>query len=211
MSNLLFSNFSEYGIFYKHPKDFSLGKGTYIALLDKKNSKIPKERIDFGALPNQSAIDLDSFQKIGKAIKEKKSRPYDNYKDMIMLLNFLIWVTIKLQRHDEHEELCWSNFNLSIVESGKLSGRWKVEIVSLLDKKCIVTITNTTRRDSKGSLDTIEYLENDTTCIVFWIHYYSQFCPPEQKRFYCYKASAKFVRKSFCIHTFFSKSILTFA
>ena len=90
MSNLLFSNFSEYGILYKHPKDFFLGKGTYIALLDKKNSKIPKERIDFGALPNQSAIDLDSFQKIGKAIKEKKSRPYDNYKDMIMLLNFLI-------------------------------------------------------------------------------------------------------------------------
>ena len=50
MLKLLFLYFSEYGIFYKNSKDFSLRKGTYI---------VSKERINFGALPNQSANDLD--------------------------------------------------------------------------------------------------------------------------------------------------------
>ena len=36
---LLFSYLTEYGIIYKHPKDFSLRKDMYIALLDKKFSK----------------------------------------------------------------------------------------------------------------------------------------------------------------------------
>ena len=186
-------HFAEYGILYKHPKDFSLGKGTYIAILEKKIS-IPKERIDFGALPNQSAIDLDSFQKIGKAIKENKLRPYKNYKDVIMLLNFLIGLTFMLQGRDEHKELCWSNFKFSTVESGKFSGRRKVEIVFLLDKSCKVTISNIIRRDNKGCLD----------AIVCWIHDYRQLCPPEQKCFYCYKASAKLIKVSFFIYFYLS-------
>ena len=77
-----------------------------------------------------------------------------------------------LQGHDEHKELCWSNFKFSTIESGKFSGRRKVEITSLLDKSCEVTIINTTRRDNKEYLDAIECLENDITCVVFWIHYY---------------------------------------
>ena len=36
MLNLLFSYFAEYGILYKHPKDYSLVKDTYISFLDKK-------------------------------------------------------------------------------------------------------------------------------------------------------------------------------
>ena len=36
MLRLLFSYFTKYGILYKHPKDFSLRKGTFITLLDKK-------------------------------------------------------------------------------------------------------------------------------------------------------------------------------
>ena len=96
MLKLLFSYFAEYGILYKHPKDFSLGRGTYIAVLDKKFSNISKESIDFGALPNQSVVALDSFQKIGKALKETNLRPYYNNKDMIVLLNFLIRGTFML-------------------------------------------------------------------------------------------------------------------
>ena len=71
-------------------------------------SNISKERIDFGAIPNQSAIDLDSSQKIGDKRKQIKK-----YKDMIMLLNFLIGVTFMLRERDEHKELCWSNFKFS--------------------------------------------------------------------------------------------------
>ena len=98
MLKLLFSYFAEYGILYKHPKDFSLGKGTYIVLLDKKFSNISKERIDFVSLPNQNANNLDSFQKFEKAIKENRSRLYDNYKDIMMLLNFFNWSNIQVTR-----------------------------------------------------------------------------------------------------------------
>ena len=91
MLKLLFSNFTEYGILYKHSKDLSLRKLTYIALLDKKN--VSKEIIDVDALPNQSAINLDSFQKIDKAMKENKLNLFNNYKDIIMLLNSLVEVT----------------------------------------------------------------------------------------------------------------------
>ena len=113
---------------------------------------------------------------------------------------FLIGVTFMLWGRDEHKERYRSIFKFLTVESGKFSGRCKVEIVSLLNKSCKVTITNTTRRDNKGCLDAIEFLENDLTCIVFWIHCYRQLCPPEQKRLYCYKASAKLVKVSFLIY-----------
>ena len=63
MLKLFFSYFAEYRIMYKHPTDFSLGKGTYIVLFHRKFSNLVKERIDFGALPNQSAINIDSLQK----------------------------------------------------------------------------------------------------------------------------------------------------
>ena len=97
---------------------------------------------------------------------------------------------------DEHKELCWSNFKFSTVESGKFAGRHKVEIVSLLDKSCKVTFTNTTTRDNIGCLDTMDCLENDITCVVFWIHCYKKLCPPKQKHFYCYKVSAKLTKVS---------------
>ena len=100
-------------------------------------------------------------------MKENKLRPFDNFEDMIMLLNFLIGVTFMLRGCDEHYELCWSNFKFSTVESGNFAGRRKVEIVSLLDKSCKVTITNTTRKDNKGCLDAIDCLENDMTYVVF--------------------------------------------
>ena len=91
-------------------------------MLDKKISNISKERIDFGSIPNGSAIDLDSFQKIDKAITENKFRLFDNYKDMMMLINFLIKVTFMFRGHDEHKDICWSNFKFSTVESGKFAG-----------------------------------------------------------------------------------------
>ena len=148
------------------------------------------------------SIDFDSFRKIDNTIDENKLRPFDAWKEMIMLLNFLIGVTFMLSGHDEHKELCWSNFKFSTVESGKFAGRRKVEIFSLLNKSCKVTITN------KGCLDATEYLKNDMTCLVFWIHYYRKLCPPEQKRFYCYKASAKLIKVSNLISKFLAYSIL---
>ena len=44
--------------------------GAYTALLDHKFNEIAKERVDFGSLPNRSAIDISSFDKIANAIKE---------------------------------------------------------------------------------------------------------------------------------------------
>ena len=78
MLKLLFSYFSEYGILYKHPKGFSLGKGTYIALSDKNFSDISKERINFGVFFWRSATNLESLQKKDKGMKENNLRPFDN-------------------------------------------------------------------------------------------------------------------------------------
>ena len=72
-----------------------------------------------------------------------------------------------LKERDEYKELCWCNFKFTTVESGQFSGRRKVEMVSLLNKSCKVTIINTTRRDNNGCLDAIECLENDITWVVF--------------------------------------------
>ena len=112
-----------------------------------------------------------------------------------------------LQGRDYHKELCWSNFKLSTVESGKFVGRCRVEIF-FFGKSFNFTITNTTRRDNKGCLDAIEYLENDMICVVSWIPYYRKLCPPEQKRFYCYKASAKLTKVSNTISAILAYSIL---
>ena len=60
----------------------------YIVLLDKKFCNISKKRIDVSDLHNQSAIDLDSFQKIYKVMKENKLKPFENYEGMTMLLSF---------------------------------------------------------------------------------------------------------------------------
>ena len=93
-------------------------------------------------------------------------------------------------------------FQDSTVGSGKFAGRHRVEIVSLLDKSCKVTITNMTRRDDRGCLDTIECQEKGMTCVVIWMHYYRKLCPSKQKHFYCYKASAKLIKVSNFISIF---------
>ena len=69
------------------------------------------------------SIDFDSFRKIDNTIDENKLRPFDAWKEMIMLLNFLIGVTFMLSGHDEHKELCWSNFKFSTVESRQFSAQ----------------------------------------------------------------------------------------
>ena len=51
-----------------------------------------------------------------------------------------------------------------------------------------VSIKNPIRRDNSGSLDALQCIENKLTCVVFWVIYYRTLCPPEQIRFYCYKA-----------------------
>ena len=84
-----------------------------------------------------------------------------------MLLNFLIGVTFMVRRREEHKELCCSNFKFSTVESGKFAGRHKVEIISLLDESCKITIINTIRRDNKAYLDIVECLENDIISVEF--------------------------------------------
>ena len=110
MLKTLFSHFGEYGVLYKHPSDFTNVRGTYTALLDHKFNKIAKEHVDFGSLPNRSAIDIASYNKIASAIKEGKIKPHSDYNDLIMLVNFLVGVQFMLQERTEHATLTWSNF-----------------------------------------------------------------------------------------------------
>ena len=122
MLKTLFSYFGEYGVLYKHPGDFINVRGAYTALLDHKFREIAKERIDFGSLPNRSAIDFASFLKVENAVKEGKIDPYSVYNDLIMLVNFLVGVQFMLRGRAEHANLTWSNFRISEITSGKYAG-----------------------------------------------------------------------------------------
>ena len=93
-----------------------------------------------------------------------------------------------LRGRAEHANLTWSNFRISEITSGKYAGRQKLEIINLEDKKMHVSIKNPIRRDNTGCLDVVQCLENKLTCVVYWVIYYRALCPPEQIRFYCYKA-----------------------
>ena len=53
---------------------------------------------------------------------------------MILLIKFLVGVTFMLYRGKEHANLAWSNYHISMVTSGKYTGREKLEIVNLQDK-----------------------------------------------------------------------------
>ena len=110
MLKTLFLYFGEFGVLYKHPSDFTNVRGAYTALLDHKFNEIVKERVDFGSLPNRSAIDISSFHKIGIAIKEGMIKPYTVYDDLILLINFLVGVHFMLRGRAEHASLTGSNF-----------------------------------------------------------------------------------------------------
>ena len=122
MLKTLFSYFGEHGVLYKFPGDFMNVRGSFTALLDHKFKEIAKKRIDFGSLPNRSAVDLDSLQKIETAIKEGKINPYSDYDDLIMLINFLVGVQFMLRGRAEHANLTWSNLQILEIASGKYLG-----------------------------------------------------------------------------------------
>ena len=133
--------FWEVWVLYKHPIDFMNVRGAYTALLDHKYNQIAKEQVDYGSLPNRSAIDMASFTKICSAIKEGKIKPYTVYDDLIMLVNFLAGVRFMLRGRAEHANLSWSNFQISEITSGKYLGCKKLEIVNLQDKCMHVLVT----------------------------------------------------------------------
>ena len=209
MIKSLFSFFSEFGVLYKHPTDFQNGRGTYTAVLDRKFTKISREREDFGALPNRSAIDMASYPKIVSAIKAGELKPHTSYDDLIMLVNFLVGVSFMLRGRTEHALLNWSNFRFSKVVSGKYLGRTKLELVGLQDKSMHVSVKNPVRRDNTGCLDAVECIENKLSCVVYWVQYYRNLCPPEQVRFYCYKAHNRLKKVSIFLYLFILLLLLT--
>ena len=105
MLKTLFLYFGEFRVLYKHPSDFTNVRVAYAALLDHKFNEIAKACIDFGSLPNGSAIDISSFHKIKNAIKEGKIKPYTVYDDLILLINFLVGVKFMLRGRAEHSNL----------------------------------------------------------------------------------------------------------
>ena len=105
MLKTLFFYFAEHRIQYKHPNDFKLGKGTFVAVSNKKFLEIPKERKDFGFMPNKNAIDMTSLPKISNEILIVNLKHHDNFEHLIMLLNFLIGFTFMLRGRDKHHEM----------------------------------------------------------------------------------------------------------
>ena len=89
----------------KHPTDILNGRGTYTEVLDLKFTKISRERDDFGALPNRSAIDMASYPKIVSVIKAGELKPHSLYDDLILLVNFLLGVSFMLQGQNKHATL----------------------------------------------------------------------------------------------------------
>ena len=136
MLKTLFLYFGEYGVLYKHPTDFANDRGAYAALLDHKLNEIAKERVDFGSLPNRSAIDISSFDKIANAIKEGKIKPYTVNDDLIMLTNFLVGVHFMLRGCDKH-------------------GHKKLEIVNSQDKCMHVSVKHPVRLNNIGCFDAV--------------------------------------------------------
>ena len=71
----LLSYFGEHDVQYKHPTDFMVGRGTYTTVLNHKFAMISKARVDFGSLPNRSAINMASFAKNCEALREGWLKP----------------------------------------------------------------------------------------------------------------------------------------
>ena len=101
MLKTLFSYVGEQGVQYKRPTNFIVGRVTYTAVLKHNFTMIVKARVDFGSLPNRSAIDMASFAKICVALIEGWLKPYDNFSHLIMLVNFLMGVTFMLCGSEE--------------------------------------------------------------------------------------------------------------
>ena len=180
MLKTLFSYFGEHGVQYKHPIDFMAGRGTYTAVLNHNFAMISKAGLDFGGLPNRSAIDMASFAKVREALREGWLKPYKNFSHLTMLVNCLMGVTFMLCGQEEQATLTWKNIRFSNVTSCKLMGRRKLEIVSLLEKTAQVSVTNPMRHDNTGVMDAVKCVNNHSTCVVHWAQYYQTLCPPGQ-------------------------------
>ena len=123
-------------------------------ILDHKFASIPKERADFGSMPNGSVIDLAFYPKIDHAILANKIMHYSNYEDMILLIKFLVGKTLMLRGGKEHNNLAWSNYCVSMVTSGKYIGRKKLDTVNVEDKCMYVSVKNPSRHDNTSCWDT---------------------------------------------------------
>ena len=109
MMKTLFSYFGEHGIQYKHPADFMVVCDTYTAILNHKFTMISRARVDFGSLPNRSAIDMASFAKVREALRERWLKPYENLFHLTLLLNFLMGVMFMLRGRKEQATLIWKS------------------------------------------------------------------------------------------------------
>ena len=172
MLKTLFSYFGEHGVKYKHPTNFMVGWGTYAAVLNHKFAMKSKARVEFGSLPNRSAIDMASFVKVREALREGWIKPYKKFPHLTMIVNFLMVVTFMLSGKEEQDSLIWENICFSTVSSGKFIGQRKLEVFSLLNKTAQVSVTNRMRCDDTGAMDVVEYVSNHSTCVVQRGQYY---------------------------------------
>ena len=81
MLKTLFSYFGEHGNQYKHPTDFMVGRGT-----NHKFAMIAKAMVNFGSLPNESAIDMASFAKVRVALREEWLKLCENFSHLTMII-----------------------------------------------------------------------------------------------------------------------------
>ena len=109
---------------------------------------------------------MASLPRITNAIETNNLIPYNNFEHVIMLLNFLVGFTFMLRSREEHHELLWKYFAFSKVILGKYIGRYKIELVNLIDKTEKVTIKNPEKRDNKGYLSAMKCTDNLSTCAV---------------------------------------------
>ena len=75
-----------------------LDKQPTAAVLDRKFAEISKVGVDFGSLPNESAIAMASYTKIVQFIKVSNLKPHNEYDYLIMLMNFLLRITFMFGR-----------------------------------------------------------------------------------------------------------------
>ena len=53
--------------------------------------------------------------------------------------------------------------------SGKFAGRKMVKVTGMIDKGCRITVSNPVLRDTDGSMDIVECVENRNLCFVHWL------------------------------------------
>ena len=84
------------------------GRGTYGGF-NHKFAMIFKARVDFGSLPNRSAMDMASFAKVLEALREGWLKQDKIFSHLIMLVNFLVGMTFMLRGQEEQATLTWKN------------------------------------------------------------------------------------------------------